>query len=154
MVRQVAEAKALADVQCGALDQLALAEFIASGGYDRHVRRSRLAYRRRRDRLVAALRREVPHVRVTGIAAGLHVLCELAPGQREDEVVARAARRGLAVGALGSYRAGAATERDGRAALVVGYGTPPEHAFTGAVARLCAVLRDQSPPPRAVAVPE
>ena len=27
-------------------------------------------------------------------------------------------------------------------ALVVGYGTPPEHAFTGALARLCAALRE------------
>ena len=34
-----------------------------------------------------------------------------------------------------------------RAALVVGYGTPPEHAFTGAVARLCAVLNDPPPDP-------
>ena len=42
------------------LDQLTLAEFITSGGYDRHVRRSRLAYRRRRDRLAAALGRERP----------------------------------------------------------------------------------------------
>ena len=38
-----------------ALNQLVLAEFLTSGRYDRHVRRSRLAYRRRRDRLVAAL---------------------------------------------------------------------------------------------------
>jgi len=28
------------------------------------------------------------------------------------------------------------------AALIVGYGTPPEHAVSGAVARLCAVLRE------------
>jgi GntR family transcriptional regulator / MocR family aminotransferase len=139
---EVAEAKRLADVQGSTLDQLALAEFIASGAYDRRVRRARLAYRRRRDRLAAALGREAPQVRVTGIAAGLHALCELGPGQREDEVVERAARRGLAVGALGTYRAG---EGGDRPALVVGYGTPPEHAFTGALARLCAVLRD--PPP-------
>jgi GntR family transcriptional regulator/MocR family aminotransferase len=29
-------------------------------------------------------------------------------------------------------------------ALVVGYGTPPDHAFTAAVARLCAVLADRA----------
>jgi len=28
------------------------------------------------------------------------------------------------------------------ATLIVGYGTPPEHAFSGAVARLCVVLRE------------
>ena len=42
------------------LDQLTLAEFIASGGYDRHVRSMRLRYRRRRDELVAALAHRAP----------------------------------------------------------------------------------------------
>ena len=76
-------------------------------------------------------------MRTTGIAAGLHALVELPAGRREADVVARAARHGLAVEGLGPY---CATERHDRPALVVGYGTPPEHAFTAAVARLCAVL--------------
>lgn len=137
LVDEVVAARTLADRQGSALDQLTLAQFIASGAYDRHVRRSRLAYRRRRDRLVAALERLAPHVRTTGIAAGLHALVELPAGRREADVVARAARHGLAVEGLGPY---CATERHDRPALVVGYGTPPEHAFTAAVARLCAVL--------------
>jgi GntR family transcriptional regulator/MocR family aminotransferase len=139
LIKDVAAARALADRQGSSLDQLTLAEFITSGAYDRHVRRSRLAYRRRRDRLVAALRRAAPQVRVTGIAAGLHALLELPPGQHEDGIIARAAGHGLAIGALGPY---CATERHDRAALVVGYGTPPDHAFSGAVARLCAILDD------------
>src|SRR5260370_20996836 len=138
LVDDVAAAKAVADAHPGTLDQLVLAEFIGAGGYDRHGRRSRLAYRRRRDRLVAALRRRAPDVRVTGVAAGLHALLTLPAGQSEDEVVARAARRGLALEGLRPYLAAQRHHRG--PALVVGYGTPPEHAFTGAVARLCAVL--------------
>jgi GntR family transcriptional regulator / MocR family aminotransferase len=119
------------------LDQLTLAEFIASGGYDRQVRRARLAYRRRRDQLVASLRRDPPQAQITGIAAGLHALVQLPDGEREDEVVARAATHGLAVIALTTYSAG----RDRHTpALVVGYATPPDHAFTTAIARLRAVL--------------
>ena len=144
LVDDVAAARELADGPGSRLDQLTLADFIVSGGYDRHVRRARLAYRRRRDRLVAALRQQAPQVRLTGIAAGLHVLCELPPGPgaaaaAEQDVVARAAARGLAVAPLAPYRV---TGRHDRPALIVGYGTPPEHAFSGAVARLCAVLRE------------
>jgi hypothetical protein len=58
------------------LNQLTFAEFIISGHYDRQVRRSRLAYQRRRDRLVYALRQHTPWVQITGIAAGLHLLLE------------------------------------------------------------------------------
>jgi GntR family transcriptional regulator/MocR family aminotransferase len=143
LAREVAAAQELAAGPGSRLDQLTLAEFIVSGAYDRHVRRSRLAYRRRRDRLVATLAREAPRVRVTGIAAGLHALCELPPGQAEDRVVARALARGLDVDGLAHYRARESVPRGpSRPALVVGYGSPPEHAFSGAVARLCAALND------------
>jgi GntR family transcriptional regulator/MocR family aminotransferase len=63
----------------------------------------------------------------------------LAPQRRTVAVDwARAAARGLAVAPLAPYRV--AGQHD-HPALIVGYGTPPEHAFSGAVARLCAVLR-------------
>jgi GntR family transcriptional regulator / MocR family aminotransferase len=134
----VVAAKVLTDPQTAVLDQLTLAQFIVTGAYDRHVRRSRLAYRRRRDRLAAALARHVPRARITGIAAGLHALVELPPGQEEHEVVARAGCSGLAVEGLDAYAAG--PDQHHGAALVAGYATPPAHAFTATVARLCAVL--------------
>jgi GntR family transcriptional regulator / MocR family aminotransferase len=139
LVDDVVESRILADRQASATEQLTLAEFIVSGAYDRQVRRGRLSYRRRRDRLVAALQRQAPRVRVTGIAAGMHALLELPASQNEEQIVASAARRGLAVEGLSTYRAD--DSRSGPA-LVVGYGTPPDHAFTGAVGRLCAVLSD------------
>jgi GntR family transcriptional regulator / MocR family aminotransferase len=130
-------AKTLADRQTGVIDQLTLAELIASGGYDRHVRRSRLAYRRRRDRLIAALTRSAPKARVSGIAAGLHALVTLPPGRTEEEVIADAATRGLALLGLAGFGDGSPGHPP---AVVVGYAKPPEHAFTGAVARLAATL--------------
>ncbi len=119
------------------LDQLTLAEFITSGGYDRQIRRARLAYRRRRDRLVAVL--PGPGWRVSGIAAGLHAVLEFSRTSREADIIARAADRGLAIDGLASYRArGEAAPAD--AGLVIGYARPPEHAYTAALARLRAVL--------------
>jgi len=137
LVDGVAAAKERADRQTGVLDQLAMAEFVTSGGYDRHVRRRRLAYRRRRDRLVAALTEHVPAARVTGVAAGLHALVALPPGRSESSAVAAAAHRGLELQGLGEYATGAATHPP---ALVVGYGTPPDSGFVTAVNLLCAVL--------------
>jgi GntR family transcriptional regulator/MocR family aminotransferase len=114
----------------GAIDQLALADFIASSAYDRQVRRMRLVYRRRRDALVRALGRD----RVRGIDAGLQLVVDVPD---EGEAVANAGARGVAVEGLAAYRLGAQAHAP---ALVVGYGTPPEHAFTTAVARLRAAL--------------
>ena len=54
LVEPVLEAKARAG-GTAVLEQLALAELIGSGAYDRHVRRMRTRYRRRRDALLALL---------------------------------------------------------------------------------------------------
>ncbi|KUF15725.1 PLP-dependent aminotransferase family protein [Streptomyces silvensis] len=122
-------------------DQLTLADLIDSGHYDRHVRRMRQRYRRRRDHLVTSLAERAPHITVTGIAAGLHAVLRLPPGT-EASAVKAAAWRGVGVEGLSDYRhpAAPAGERDG---LVVGYATPPEHAYAAAVEALCEVL----PPP-------
>ena len=80
---------------------------------------------------------DAPSVGVTGIAAGLHALLTLPDGVTEEEVAVRAAHRGLMVGGLAAYRAGGAEQPP---ALVIGYATPPDHAYTGAVARLVAAL--------------
>jgi GntR family transcriptional regulator/MocR family aminotransferase len=135
----VVAAKSAAGRLSSSLDQLALAELIRSGGYDRQVRRARLAYRRRRDMLLGALAGQVPEVGITGIAAGLHAVVRLPAGVTEEDVVARAAGRGLAVQGLAGSRAG---EQDVGPALVIGYAKPPPHAYSAAVARLCAALRD------------
>jgi len=139
LVEEVTQIKHAASRLSSSLDQLTLAEFISSGGYDRQVRRVRLAYRKRRDRLVTELRRQVPGVAVTGIAAGLHVLVRLPAGVAESDVVTRAAARGLALEGLASCRAGG---QELGPALIVGYATPPAHAFSASVARLCAVLAE------------
>ncbi|MFI9174037.1 MocR-like pyridoxine biosynthesis transcription factor PdxR [Streptomyces lincolnensis] len=137
LVEAAADAKGGGET-CGVLDQLTLAEFLTSGAYDRHVRASRLRYRRRRDALVAALATRAPEVHVTGIAAGLHAVLSLPPGT-EQTVVQAAAWQGLALHGLSYFRHPSATTGP-TDALVVGYGTPPDHAWAGALEALCRVL--------------
>jgi GntR family transcriptional regulator/MocR family aminotransferase len=137
LVDDVVAAKRASGRLPSALDQLTLAEFIASGAYDRQVRRVRLAYRRRRDQLVEAIGKAAPDVRITGIAAGLHVLLELPPGADEDAIVRRAEDQGLAIEGLRAYTA---PGHERGPALVVGYATPPAYQFTAALAALIGTL--------------
>ncbi|MBJ7385503.1 MAG: PLP-dependent aminotransferase family protein, partial [Mycolicibacterium sp.] len=121
-----------------AIAQLTMADFISTGMYDKHIRRARLAYRRRRDRLVEAL---APFdVGISGMSAGLHLMLTL-PDGTEGEVLRRAGEAGIGLSGLALLRhpdAGAETPRtDG---IVVSFGTPAEHAFTAAVDALCGVL--------------
>jgi GntR family transcriptional regulator/MocR family aminotransferase len=127
------------------IDQLTLAEFITSGEYDRQIRRARLAYRRRRDRLTMILNGPELRgqgLRISGIAAGLHAVLDCSGPSRERDIIARATEGGLALDGLERFRAGAEVRGTGgeRAGLVIGYSRPPEHAYTTALARLRAVL--------------
>ncbi|MFD9097107.1 PLP-dependent aminotransferase family protein [Streptomyces collinus] len=137
LLEEVIAAKGAIDT-CGVLDQLTLAEFITSGAYDRHVRSARLRYRRRRDALAAAVADRAPEVRVTGIAAGLHAVLRLPPGT-EQSVVQAATWQGLALHGLTFHRHPQAVTEP-LDALVVGYATPPDSAWTGALEALCRVL--------------
>jgi len=135
---ELAEAKHLADRNTSVLDQLTLAEMVTSGAYDRQLRRARLRYRRRRDVLVPALAEAAPHLTPSGIAAGLHVVLDL-DGRPEEPLIDALREREVAVGALSpSYHQQPAP----RTGLVVGYGTPAEHAFPAAMDALVRGLAE------------
>jgi GntR family transcriptional regulator / MocR family aminotransferase len=117
------------------LEQLVLADLISSGAYDRHVRRCRLEYRSRRDRLVAALpKHHPPH----GISAGLQLFIPL-PAEVEAAVPAAAARHSLAIEPAGPHSMGGTDPLTG---LMIGYGAPTKPSFAGALAALLDVLQD------------
>ncbi|MFB7515916.1 PLP-dependent aminotransferase family protein [Streptomyces sp. NPDC056144] len=145
LVDPVVAAKGLREPHTPATEQLTLAEFLDSGAYDRHVRRMRQRYRVRRDRLTAVLAEHVPEVRVTGIAAGLHAVLEL-PAGTEAAALAAAARHGLAVEGLASYRHPAASPPAHPDGLVVGYATPPDRLYEPALDALCGALSEALSP--------
>jgi GntR family transcriptional regulator / MocR family aminotransferase len=118
-----------------ALDQLVLADLISSGAYDRQVRRCRLEYRARRDRLVAALpKRLVPQ----GISAGLQLFVPLSADE-EAAVPAAAARHSLAIETLSPHAMSGAAPLPG---LIIGYGAASKPSFGGALTALLGVLND------------
>jgi GntR family transcriptional regulator/MocR family aminotransferase len=97
LVEDLRMAKRDDDFGTNVLEQYVLAQLLATGDYDRHVRRLRRHYRKRRDTIIEALRREVPDASVEGFAAGLHLLLRLPDHVDEDRYVAAAQARGVAV---------------------------------------------------------
>ena len=118
------------------LEQLAFADFLERGELDRHLRRMRLRYRRRRDALVEALAAKLPQVEVRGIAAGLHVLAVLPHGSDEARVLEEARARRISLYGLGEHSVGSRRE----AALLLGYAVSPEPAIRAAVAKLAEAV--------------
>ncbi|MBT9315020.1 MocR-like pyridoxine biosynthesis transcription factor PdxR [Leptothoe spongobia] len=98
LVEVFGQAKWLADRQPATLTQSALAEFIAAGHLERHIRKMRLCYESRRDTLVQALYKHFGQaVEILGDSAGLHVMAKLPLSLTDDEAVARAASIGVEI---------------------------------------------------------
>jgi GntR family transcriptional regulator/MocR family aminotransferase len=132
----VSEAKIIADRGSPTLEQLALADLIARGEIDRHLRRMRPVYRRRRDVLVQAIRSRLPDLRPAGISAGMHLLAWLPAGTDEASVVAAAAHEGLRVDGVGSYRL--ATRGPG--GLIFGYAAINEAGIVDGIETLARAI--------------
>jgi GntR family transcriptional regulator / MocR family aminotransferase len=113
--------------------QLAFAELLARGDVDRHLRRQRRIYARRREALLEALAARLPALTVGGASAGLFAVLQLPADADERSVADAARRRGICL----------QRRREGPPALVLGYANLAPSAAKGAVEELAAAV--QSP---------
>jgi GntR family transcriptional regulator/MocR family aminotransferase len=108
--------------------QAVMAEFIAAGHFQRHIRRMRIAARSRRDALLAGWPADVPGCApLPVVEAGLHLCVRVNSLARERELISAAERVGVEITALSSYWLfGSTTPEDQRAGLVLGFAAVPE----------------------------
>jgi GntR family transcriptional regulator/MocR family aminotransferase len=136
LAEPMAAAKIAADRGSPALEQLALADLLTRGEFDRHLRRMRPVYRRRRDALLAALDRRLPWLEPTGVSAGLHLVTWLPPDLDEATVVDAAARAGVGIEGVTPYR----ISHPGPGGLIFGYATVNEQAIAEGIGILARVI--------------
>ncbi len=98
LTKSFIRAKGLVDRGAPTLTQAAVADFIAEGHFERHLRHLRKAYKERRKALVMSLQTHMPNrVNYSSVAAGLHVMLYLKAGCDETEIVHQAASVGVGV---------------------------------------------------------
>jgi GntR family transcriptional regulator/MocR family aminotransferase len=134
----VAAEKLLSDRGSSTIDQLALAALMRSGRYDRHLRRMRATYARRRAQLITALATHAPDIRLTGLAAGFHAVAHLPAASDEHAVVAAARERLVGLYGMDDYRA---TPGTAAPQLVVGFGNVSERAIEPAISAVADLLQ-------------
>jgi GntR family transcriptional regulator/MocR family aminotransferase len=118
--------------------QAVMAEFMAAGHFQRHIRRMRRAALSRRNCLLAHWPTNIEGVgSVPSVAAGLHLTVPVSSVARERELIDQAESVGVEVNGLSSYwLPDSQTPLDQRAGLVLGFAAVPEPAIEAALARL------------------
>jgi len=123
------------------LTQRLILEFAKAGHLDTHMRRVQEIYREHRDRMIAALRRELPQAETVIPQGGYYVWLTLPAGINDEELATRAAQRDVIVLPGSKFFA----EPDGRYAsknhmrLAYSHASPEE--IDAGVARLAEALR-------------
>jgi len=133
----IAMSKGLADTGSSVMDQVAFAEFLTSGGYDRHLRQMRRRYQIRRSALMQALARYLPEATVLGAAAGVHLTVRFPDGFPIEKLVRRAARMRVRVEPLAPCYAEPATAPPG---LMLGYANLTETQIMTGVRALARAM--------------
>ena len=118
--------------------QAVMAEFMAAGHFQRHIRRMRRAALSRRNAVLAGWPGGLPGVgELPSVAAGLHMTVRVDSLAREQQLVEQAQGVGVEVNGLSSYwLAHSTTPADQRAGLVLGFAAVPEAAIAEALAKL------------------
>lgn len=125
-------------------EQKTLCRFLTDGYFARHVNRMRTLYRRKRECLVAALERTLPHAAVSGAAAGVHLLVRPNNGMDEAQLIETARRQGVNVYGMSRYYVGD-TALAGEPTLLLGYATLTCEQIEEAVTRLGAAWNEATP---------
>jgi GntR family transcriptional regulator / MocR family aminotransferase len=100
-------AKHLDDLGCGNIEQHALATFMHSGAFERHLRKVMLELRTRRAALIGALRRYFPEAQIHDSRSGMHMVAWLQhfTHRQLDALLLTARRRGVGVRSIEAYYA-------------------------------------------------
>jgi DNA-binding transcriptional MocR family regulator len=108
---KVTHIKYVSSSMCPTLPQLAIADFIKSGGYERHLRRLRLEYKQGRDSLIKALNKYFPAGTCISFPKGGYLLWVELPKQLDVVHLAQQSRdagvnfaAGPVFSATGKYR--------------------------------------------------
>lgn len=138
LVEAAIELKNLADAGNSVMDQIAFAQFLASGGYDRHLRQMRRRYLTRRNTLLEALSRYLPDATVLGAAAGVHLTVVFPDGYPIGGLVRRAAEMGVRVEPLAPFYADRSAGPPG---LILGYANLTESQIVAGIRTLAMAAR-------------
>ena len=130
-------AKTIEDGGSEIAGQLALADFIARGELERHLRRMRIRYAHRREALVAVLADELPGLRPSTTGGGLYLMLLLPDHVDEPALIAAAARHHVGIEGLSlhSYTGYAPP------GLALGHASMAEPAIERGIQLLASALR-------------
>lgn len=137
LVSPFARAKWLSDRHLPLLEQQVLADFIEQGHLERHIRKMRSLYDKRRQALVKALNVHFGEkATVLGEKAGLHVMVRLQTALNDEEIIQRAALLGIGIMSAAPHY----LKPHFQGEFILGYGELTEQQLMESTAKIAQIM--------------
>lgn len=137
LVKIFTRAKWLCDRHLPILEQQVLAEFIESGYLERHIRKMRSIYDKRRQVLVKALKKHFGfRAKILGEKAGIHVMVSFKTNLSDEEIIKSAAKVGIAMMSAKPHYLTAHSKSE----FIFGYGELTETQLTEGIHTLAQII--------------
>ena len=137
LVKIFPRAKWLSDRHLPILEQQVLAEFIESGCLERHIRKMRSIYDKRRQTLVKSLKKHFgKRAKILGEKAGIHLMVSFNTNLSDEAIIQRAAKAGVAMMSANPHYL--ATHPTGE--FIFGYGDLTETQLQQGIRRLAQII--------------
>ncbi|PGB04686.1 PLP-dependent aminotransferase family protein [Bacillus toyonensis] len=108
------------------IQQLAFANFIQSGNWERHINRSRTLYKRKHHTLVKSIVKEMDtNVQILGEQSGLHIVLRIHNNMNEQELIESAKKQSIKLYPLSPYDF--VNDLRKESYVLLGFGSIPEN---------------------------
>ncbi|MCA6095470.1 PLP-dependent aminotransferase family protein [Streptomyces sp. SCA3-4] len=127
------------DIGCSGVEQLTFAHFVSTGAFDRHQRRLRTEFRKRRELLQDLVPHHLPGAEIVGKTSASHAYVRLPPDVDEAALTKAARTRSVLIHGGGFY---AMEEHPRPPSLVVGYAAVDSAGLQESMAELGTAYRE------------
>ena len=124
-------------------EQYTLARFIAEGDFERHIHRMRTLYRKRRETILALLKKSpfADHIEILEQGSGLHFLVRFEGAGSDETIEKKLAGQGIRMKPLASYYAETTLPpKEAAGTFVLDYSAVDEEKMAEAVERMGKAL--------------
>lgn len=141
LLEQMREAKFAADMHSSVLEQLALAKFMEEGHFEHHIRKMRKLYLKKRNCLIACLKRTFgDRVKISGAEAGLHLVAAFEGICFDASLMKKIEDAGIDIAPVNKHYRSEETHTPYDDSLIFGYGNTKFQEIEEGIRRLSFIL--------------
>lgn len=142
LLRKIEEIKYVADLHSPNFEQIALAKFIETGLFERHISKMRKLYLKKRNYLVQCLEKEFgDRITITGAQAGMHFVATFEDTTFDDVLMEKIASKNIEITPMNKHYLITPSTSPKDNALIFGYGNTKLEQMEKGIGLLANIIR-------------